>query len=35
VSAAIRGEASLLLGREDAISQARTIDELYRSAATG
>jgi predicted dehydrogenase len=35
VSAAIRGEASLLLGREDAISQARTIDELYRSAAAG
>jgi xylose dehydrogenase (NAD/NADP) len=33
VSAAIRGETSLLLGREDAISQARTIDELYRSAA--
>jgi len=32
VSAAIRGEAPLLLGREDAISQARTIDELYRSA---
>jgi D-xylose 1-dehydrogenase (NADP+, D-xylono-1,5-lactone-forming) len=35
VSAAIRGEGSLLLGREDAISQARTIDELYRSAAAG
>jgi D-xylose 1-dehydrogenase (NADP+, D-xylono-1,5-lactone-forming) len=35
VSGAIRGEASLLLGREDAISQARTIDELYRSAAAG
>jgi xylose dehydrogenase (NAD/NADP) len=33
VSAAIRGEARLLLGREDAIGQARTIDELYRSAA--
>ena len=35
VSAAIRGEAPLLLGREDAISQARTIDELYRSATAG
>jgi predicted dehydrogenase len=35
VSAAIRGEAPLLLGREDAISQARTIDVLYRSAAPG
>ncbi len=33
VSAAIRGEAALLLGREDAVGQARTIDELYRSAA--
>jgi len=33
VSAAIRGEAPLLLGRDDAISQARTIEELYRSAA--
>ena len=35
VSAAIRGEVSLLLSREDAVSQARTIDELYRSAAAG
>jgi xylose dehydrogenase (NAD/NADP) len=35
VSAAIRGEADLLLGREDAVSQARTIDALYRSAAAG
>ena len=33
VSAAIRGEAPVLLGREDAVGQARTIDELYRSAA--
>ena len=33
VSAAIRGEASLLLGRDDAVGQARTIAELYRSAA--
>jgi xylose dehydrogenase (NAD/NADP) len=35
VSAAIRGEAPLLLGRDDAVGQARTIDELYRSAAAG
>ena len=35
VSAAIRGEAPLLLGREDAVGQARTIDALYRSAAAG
>ncbi len=35
VSAAIRGEAPLLLGREDAVAQARTIDALYRSAAAG
>jgi D-xylose 1-dehydrogenase (NADP+, D-xylono-1,5-lactone-forming) len=35
VSAAIRGEAPLLLGRDDAVAQARTIDELYRSAAAG
>ena len=33
VSAAIRGEGQLLLGREDAVGQARTIDALYRSAA--
>jgi len=32
VSAAIRGEGPLLLGREDALGQARTIDELYRTA---
>jgi predicted dehydrogenase len=32
VSAAIRDEAQLLLGREDAVGQARTIAELYRSA---
>jgi len=32
VSAAIRGEAPLLLGREDAVSQARTIEALYQSA---
>jgi predicted dehydrogenase len=35
VSAAIRGEAPLLLGREDALVQARTIDELYQSAEAG
>jgi D-xylose 1-dehydrogenase (NADP+, D-xylono-1,5-lactone-forming) len=33
VSAAIRGEGQLLLGREDALGQARAIDALYRSAA--
>jgi predicted dehydrogenase len=33
VSAAIRGKAPMLLGREDAVGQARTIDELYSSAA--
>jgi len=31
--AAIRGEAAPLLGRDDALGQARTIDALYRSAA--
>lgn len=34
-SAAVRGEAELLLGRDDAVGQARAIDALYRSAATG
>jgi D-xylose 1-dehydrogenase (NADP+, D-xylono-1,5-lactone-forming) len=29
---AIRGTAPLLLGREDAVGQARTLDALYRSA---
>jgi D-xylose 1-dehydrogenase (NADP+, D-xylono-1,5-lactone-forming) len=33
VSAAIRGEAALLLGRDDAVGQARTIESLYRAAA--
>jgi predicted dehydrogenase len=33
LSAAIRGEAVPLLGRADALGQARTIDALYRSAA--
>jgi xylose dehydrogenase (NAD/NADP) len=32
VGAAIRGEAPLLLGREDAVAQARTLEALYRSA---
>ena len=32
LSDAIRGEASPLLGREDAVGQARTIEALYRSA---
>jgi D-xylose 1-dehydrogenase (NADP+, D-xylono-1,5-lactone-forming) len=33
VSAAIRGEAALLLGRDDAVGQARTIEALYGAAA--
>jgi xylose dehydrogenase (NAD/NADP) len=35
VSDAIRGEAPLLLGRDDALGQARVIESLYRSAAAG
>jgi predicted dehydrogenase len=35
LSAAIRGEAQPLLGREDAVGQARAIEALYRSAAEG
>jgi D-xylose 1-dehydrogenase (NADP+, D-xylono-1,5-lactone-forming) len=35
MSAAIRGQASLLLGREDAIGQARAIEALYESAQNG
>jgi D-xylose 1-dehydrogenase (NADP+, D-xylono-1,5-lactone-forming) len=35
VSAAIRGEAPLLLGGEDAIGQARAIEALYESADKG
>jgi predicted dehydrogenase len=31
VGGAIRGEAPLLLGRDDAVGQARTIEALYRS----
>jgi len=34
MSGAIRGEAEPLLGRADAVGQARTIDALYRSAET-
>ena len=32
VSDAIRGEAELLLGREDAVAQARVLEELHSSA---
>jgi len=35
LSDAIRGEAEPLLGRADAVAQARTIEGLFRSAATG
>jgi predicted dehydrogenase len=35
VSDAIRGEAALLLGREDAVAQVRAIEALHRSATTG
>lgn len=35
MSGAIRGEAEPLLGREDALGQARAIDALYRSAGEG
>ena len=34
-SAAVRGEAEPLLGRADALAQARLLEALYRSAATG
>ena len=34
-SAAVRGEAEPLLGRDDALAQARTIAALYRSAESG
>jgi len=34
-AATTRGNAQPLLGREDAVAQARVIDALYRSAATG
>ena len=32
---AIAGDAPLLLGREDALGQARTIEALFRSAESG
>ena len=35
LAAAARGERERLLGREDALGQARTIDALYRSAEMG
>jgi D-xylose 1-dehydrogenase (NADP+, D-xylono-1,5-lactone-forming) len=35
MSDAIRGEAETLLGREDAVGQARAIEALYRSATEG
>jgi xylose dehydrogenase (NAD/NADP) len=35
LSDAVRGAAEPLLGRDDAVAQARVIDALYRSAATG
>jgi len=35
MSAAIRGEASLLMGRADALGQARTIEALYEAADSG
>ena len=35
VNAAIRGERGAALGREDAVGQARVIDALFRSAASG
>lgn len=35
VSGAIRGEAPLLLGRDDAVGQARVLEALYRSAEAG
>jgi D-xylose 1-dehydrogenase (NADP+, D-xylono-1,5-lactone-forming) len=34
-SAAVRGDAEPLLGRADALGQVRTIEALYRSAASG
>jgi D-xylose 1-dehydrogenase (NADP+, D-xylono-1,5-lactone-forming) len=35
MSAAVRGEGEPLLGREDALGQARTIEALYEAAASG
>jgi predicted dehydrogenase len=35
VSDAIRGEGELLLGRDDAVAQARTLEALHQSATSG
>jgi predicted dehydrogenase len=35
LSAAIRGQGELLLGREDALAQARALEALHESATTG
>jgi xylose dehydrogenase (NAD/NADP) len=35
LGAAIRGEADPLLGRVDAVAQARTLEALYRAATDG
>ena len=35
VSAAIRGESNLLLARDDALGQARTLEALHESAMSG
>ena len=35
LSDAIRGEGTLLLGREDAVAQARALEALHESATTG
>jgi predicted dehydrogenase len=35
LSAAIRGEAKPLLGRSDAVAQARALEALFRSAERG
>jgi predicted dehydrogenase len=35
VSAAARGEAELLLGREDAVAQARALEALHAAATDG
>jgi hypothetical protein len=35
MSAAVRGEAPLLMARSDAVGQARAIEALYRSAELG
>jgi len=35
MSDAIRGDGALLLGREDAVAQARALDAVHRSATSG